>query len=425
MPLVCIPTVADIPSILPSALSPFLKGILSPSEAAILLAHYINNGANLPTTGRVSTIYAKDTGGNYTAFTSGNPVVTDNYVVFQPQDTNLCAQSIPQASVSPWQAPSDCALALNDLAAPDGATTATKITENGGTVSPFHYFSHSVTSGNTYSWTMWIRGTGIKWIYLLGLASGFPAAERIAYFDLETGVTGTVETNVSASITDEGGGWYRCTITITANATAASGFLIRLTTADGNTAPHTGAGRNCHVWGSTLRENVAHDLAHTLPPIPTSGSTATTTATEADIIWPTADNDDFVIVATIYTKVSYGTLLTMSNSGSIGLDAYSTVGVRTTQAAPTFRQVVDADGHTIGTPYEIRISKSSTQGLRFYRDGVLQGTEALAAGETFVMDGQPLQLGTRGSGSHYTLYKDVKIAWGLSPGITDAEVLAI
>jgi hypothetical protein len=67
-------------------------------------------------------------------------------------------------------------------------------------------------------------------LQILGTAAIYDA-NSWANFDLENGVVGTVGISATATITDFGNGWYRCTMTATATATTSgNGFLLWLIT---------------------------------------------------------------------------------------------------------------------------------------------------------------------------------------------------
>jgi len=70
------------------------------------------------------------------------------------------------------------------------------------------------------------------WLRLFGTAT----SNNFAWFNLSNGTVGTVQANLTASITSVGNGWYRCSITGTGGGNCA----IRLADADNNTNATSG-----------------------------------------------------------------------------------------------------------------------------------------------------------------------------------------
>ena len=81
-------------------------------------------------------------------------------------------------------------------------------------------------------------------------------ADSWANFDLENGALGTIGSSATATITDFGNGWYRCTMTATATATASGvGFALRLvTSADSERLEQNSLATSVHLWGAQLEQ---------------------------------------------------------------------------------------------------------------------------------------------------------------------------
>ena len=109
-------------------------------------------------------------------------------------------------------------LSASAVTPPDIATTAVKYTKNagGGFASVYRYY---ITTGN-YNWSLVAKSAG--WQYL-GLYLQNP--NRFCYFDLVNGVLGTVAAGCVATIEDLGDGWFRCSVSHTANGTNAPSFF--------------------------------------------------------------------------------------------------------------------------------------------------------------------------------------------------------
>ena len=109
-------------------------------------------------------------------------------------------------------------LSASAVTPPDIATTAVKYTKNAGSdfASVYRYYN---TTGN-YNWSLVAKSAG--WQYL-GLYLQNP--DRLCYFDIVNGVLGTIAAGCVATIEDLGDGWFRCSVSHTANGTNAPSFF--------------------------------------------------------------------------------------------------------------------------------------------------------------------------------------------------------
>lgn len=77
------------------------------------------------------------------------------------------------------------------------------------------------------------------------------ASGKAAWFNVNTGTIGTVQSDVTAAITSIGNGWYRCSITRTTLASLAYNELDVMVTNADNTNDAT-AGNSVFLWGAQL-----------------------------------------------------------------------------------------------------------------------------------------------------------------------------
>lgn len=133
------------------------------------------------------------------------------------------------------------------ITAPDGSLTADVLVED--TSTNVHNAQQSATlTAATHTFSIYLKARERTWAQVLNgtIANGF------AYFNLATGVVGTVGAGVTAtSITSVGNGWYRCSITFTA---ASGGNILAVRPASANgTASYTGNGTSgVFLWGAQL-----------------------------------------------------------------------------------------------------------------------------------------------------------------------------
>jgi hypothetical protein len=145
-------------------------------------------------------------------------------------------------------------ITANTIVAPDGALTGDKLVED-ATASVSHQLvssSLSFTSGVSYTLSCYAKlaeRNGIR-LQLNSVAFGASVAYR---FDLTTGTSTLITTGTgnSAAIVPVGNGWYRCSITAQATATASAVTNIYVVR-DGNTV-YTGDGYSgIFIWGAQL-----------------------------------------------------------------------------------------------------------------------------------------------------------------------------
>jgi hypothetical protein len=138
----------------------------------------------------------------------------------------------------------------NSITAPNGTLTADSIVEN--TANSQHYIG--VTSGLTltaapYTISAYLKKANRDWASL-GLYNGTDS--KNAWFNLNTGTIGTINAGVTATITDVGNGWYRCSVTRTMAAVSNNFVGISPQISDGSSS-HLGNGLvGVYCWGAQL-----------------------------------------------------------------------------------------------------------------------------------------------------------------------------
>ena len=120
----------------------------------------------------------------------------------------------------------------NTAIAPNNTQTADTISSLAGTSGK--YFSQYFTSisGSTYTYSMYAKQDTGRYLQITPVGGGiFPiTAQTYVNFDLQTGTVSSAGTDfvpADYSITDEGNGWYRISLTVTATSSSAlARFLI-------------------------------------------------------------------------------------------------------------------------------------------------------------------------------------------------------
>jgi hypothetical protein len=138
------------------------------------------------------------------------------------------AFSVPAASavnfsISPWNTEQGFT-AYAVASAPDGGFTANSLTEDTTAANTHDVHQTIVIAGGT-SLIVYMKSGSRTW-GTIQINTAVPFTAATAYFDLNGGVTGSIQDLVStgaiasSAIAAAGGGWYRCTATIGSVASA-------------------------------------------------------------------------------------------------------------------------------------------------------------------------------------------------------------
>jgi hypothetical protein len=173
-------------------------------------------------------------------------------ILLEPQRTNIVLRSEEFDNNTSFQK-NLSSVSANTTTAPDGTLTADTWTGDG--TSGVHYLAQTVsaTSGVAYTQSVFAKKGTNNFLQILGTVAIYDA-NSWANFDLENGVVGTVGISATATITDFGNGWYRCTMTATATTTTSgNGFLLWLITSATSARVETNSlATSVHLWGAQV-----------------------------------------------------------------------------------------------------------------------------------------------------------------------------
>lgn len=167
---------------------------------------------------------------------------------------------------SAWSTPSS-SVTTNVIAAPDGNTTADKITEDA--VSSAHYVYKNLTlTGNTrITCSVFAKAAEREELNIAMSSTFFVTSSANANFHLgnET-VTPAGVGNPTGSITNVGNGWYRCVFSVTIGKSATGQAMQTIIRKDGVTTYLGDGSSGLYLWGAQVEEGAS---ATPYPPVPT------------------------------------------------------------------------------------------------------------------------------------------------------------
>ena len=293
-------------------------------------------------------------------------------LLVEEQRTNLFQRADDFANA--YWAKSNLTVTGETVIAPDGNLTGDKLIPTGGTYFASIYSSAvTVVASTNYTLSVFAKYAGAQFVQL---ATDGASSSSYANFDLLNGVV-SGGSNVSASISYWGNGWYRCTMTF-ANAGGNTSHNSYFAPCDSGSATRAasnawgGSWRGIYLWGAQLE---AGSFATSY--IPTTSGQVTRTADTAAISG-TAFSQWFnqgegtIVVESNTPSLGDFNILTLSD-GSISNTIYikpltTSTGASALGVYSNLIAQLNAGAYTYGALAKIALSYSS-KGMSLSKDG--------------------------------------------------------
>jgi len=173
-------------------------------------------------------------------------------LLIEESRTNLLSYSEDMTVTNGWAVESGNSQWVNNAAmSPNLAYTAEKLQELATTSRKITIKAPSVVTGTSYTFSVYAKA-GERNVLQLATAAGFDTIYQ--NFDLSTGAVGG-GTATNPVITPAGNGWYRCSVTVVANATGVGTLTVGIVLGvnDARFFSYIGvAGNGLFLWGAQL-----------------------------------------------------------------------------------------------------------------------------------------------------------------------------
>lgn len=168
-------------------------------------------------------------------------------ILVEPQRTNTILQS--ENLATSWTS-FRSVVTTNVTTSPAGNSTADKIAQQNGFVDAGGVFQTiNLGIGTTYTYSYYAKADGYNWTFARVIDG---VNNYYVWFNLATGVLGTIQGSATAKIQNAGNGWYRCSVTFT-SAGLGNQVVSYVANADNSDqVPSPNSVKGIYVWGAQL-----------------------------------------------------------------------------------------------------------------------------------------------------------------------------
>ena len=296
----------------------FLSGTL---DSRITFTRALNTATRTNSSGLIETVNA-----NIPRFDYDPVTLQPRGLLVEEARTNLALYS--EQFDNPAWSKLNATVTANATSSPDGTVNADKLAED-ATAAVGHLISQGPTlTAVAHTYSVYAKASERNWICLLNNS----VANVLAFFNLTTGTIGTVGSATTATITNAGNGWYRCSITFTAIA-APNNCHIRLAPSDNVLSYNGVAGNGAFIYGAQIEAG-----AFATSYIPTVASTVTRNADTATMTgtnfssWYNASEGAFISWFDTLSPTAQRYIYSANAGGAIGNSFFQTILSNTTDS---------------------------------------------------------------------------------------------
>jgi hypothetical protein len=164
-------------------------------------------------------------------------------LLLEPQRTNVALYS-EQFGNAAWFK-FEGTITPNVISAPDGTISADLFLDTA--VSQEHVVEQGVSTGvGVHTWSVFAKAQNLNFLII----NAFSGSSNRTWFNLSNGTIGTNAAGSTATITNYGNGWYRCSVT--RNYTSGSFLFVAQTAPSDGVFSYTGSVNGIYLWGAQV-----------------------------------------------------------------------------------------------------------------------------------------------------------------------------
>jgi hypothetical protein len=168
-------------------------------------------------------------------------------ILVEPQRTNTLLQS--ENLATSWTS-FRSVITTNVATSPAGNSTADKIAQQTGIVDAGGVFQTIILGiGTTYTYSYYAKAGGYNWTFARVIDG---VNNYYVWFNLATGVVGTIVGSATGKIENAGNGWYRCSVTFNSAGLGNQVVTYVANTDNSDQVPSPDSVKGIFVWGQQL-----------------------------------------------------------------------------------------------------------------------------------------------------------------------------
>ncbi len=209
------------------------------------------------TTTNASTTYVKNSDGSLSSISANTlRLGTNTGLLVESAATNLVlrSQEFDNASWNPVSGFAAVTITANNIAGPDGTTTAELIVDNATSLSNYGRQSNAtfaISSSTTYTYSIFVKYRDYQYVQLNLVTA---PTNRVGYFDVQNCTTTGTPSNIVSQTTESfTSGWCRLILVATSGGAETTAKATFAYTNVNNSSGHTGVvGTGTYFWGAQV-----------------------------------------------------------------------------------------------------------------------------------------------------------------------------